>query len=309
MQNNLHTIKQLLGDRDLDSLKKLALTCKRSINKTQYYRSVLMLSAHNLEHLMKIPQLNADAVILNLEDGVSVENKPFALVLVAIFLCKYKQIEKKLIVRVNALQEGGYEEIAYLNQFCPDAIRVPKIKTVNEVKEVLDILHKDIELHLSIETSDAWLNLVSLGINTRVSAFYLGILDLFVDMGLSQSLITPQNPTTKYILSHFLITCRALHVKAVAPVFQKYKDIDTFKQWVELEKSMGYNAKACISPKQTDIVNDILKPSALHIEKAKEIIRLFEQNKSKAITGFVDERYGFIDEPIYKDALNTLRHI
>lgn len=309
MQNNLHTIKQLLSNRDLDSLKKLAVTCKRSINKTQSYRSVLMLSAHNLKHLVKIPQLNADAVILNLEDGIFVEDKPFALVLAAIFLCKYKQIGKKLIVRVNALQEGGYEEIAYLNQFYPDAIRVPKIKTANEVKGVLDILHKDIELHLSIETSDAWLNLVSLSKDTRVSAFYLGILDLFVDMGLSQSLITPQNPTIDYILSHFLITCRALHVKAVAPVFQQYKDIDTFKQWIELEKSMGYNAKACISPKQADIANDVLKPSALHIEKAKEIIRLFEQNKSKAITGFVDERYGFIDEPIYKDALNTLRHI
>ncbi len=309
MQNNLHLIEQLLSDRDLESLKKIAITCKRSINKTQHYRSALMLSAHNLKHLIKIPQLNADAVILNLEDGVCMEDKPFALVLVAIFLCKYKQTEKKLIVRVNALQEGGYEEIAYLNQFCPDAIRVPKIKTTNEVKEALDILHKDIELHLSIETSDAWLNLASLGVDKRVSAFYLGILDLFADMGLSQSLITPQNPTIEYILSHFLITCRALHVKAVAPVFQKYKDIDTFKQWIELEKSMGYDAKACISPKQADMVNDIFKPSALHIEKAKEIIRLFEQNRSKAITGFVDERYGFIDEPIYKDALNTLRHI
>ena len=309
MQNDISLIKQFLQNKDLQSLQKLAVTCKRTLNKTQSYKSVLMLSAHNLKHLIKIPQLSADAVILNLEDGVSKENKPFALVLTAIFLCKYKQLDKKLIVRVNSLQEGGYREIDYLNQFYPDAIRVPKIKTTKEVKQVLNLLHKDIELHLSVETSEAWLSLSELRVDARVSAFYLGILDLFADMDISQSLIKLDNPTLEYILSRFLITCKALHVKAVAPMFQDYKNLNTFKQWLELEKLMGYDTKACISPTQADMVNDIFKLSKSQLNRAKEIVRLFELNKSQATTGFVDKKYGFIDEPIYKDALNILKNI
>lgn len=307
MQNDINKIEQFLKNRDLEALKSLAVACKRSINKTTSFKSPLMLSAHNLKHLIKIPQLSADAVILNLEDGVSGQDKPFAMALTAIFLCRYKQLDKKLIVRVNKLTRGGYEEIEYLNDFYPDAVRVPKIKNADEVKQVLGLLHEDIELHLSIETSDAWLNLALLKVDARVSAFYLGILDLFADIGLSQSLISLQNPTVLYILSHFLITCRALHVKAVAPVFQDYKKLDTFRQWIELEKSMGYDAKGCISPKQADMANDIFRPSELQLNKAREIIRLFEQNKARSITGFVDEKYGFIDEPVYKNAVNILK--
>ena len=35
----------------------------------------------------------------------------------------------------------------------------------------------------------------------------------------------------------------------------------------------------------------------------------FEQNKKNGITGFSDERYGFIDEPIYKNAKQILKNI
>jgi citrate lyase subunit beta/citryl-CoA lyase len=110
--------------------------------------------------------------MLNLEDGVSKEDKPFALVLCAIFLTQLKKIDKKIVVRVNALDEGGYDEIVYLNQFMPDAIRVPKIRNKKEVKSIVALLHDDIELHLSIETADAWHNLASLSYGKKVTTFY-----------------------------------------------------------------------------------------------------------------------------------------
>lgn len=39
-----------------------------------------------------------------------------------------------------------------------------------------------------------------------------------------------------------------------------------------------------------------------------EKLLLFEEHASCGITGFVDERYGFIDEPIYKGALGILQY-
>lgn len=302
----LTKIEKAFRDRDLKALDKLATPAFRKLNKHNDFKSVLMLSCNKLKHLTKIADLQADCIMLNLEDGVSKEDKPFALVLCAIFLTLHKKSNKKLVVRVNSLDSSGYEEITYLNQFMPDAIRVPKIKTKKEVNSVLHLLHDDIELHLSIETAEAWKNLNTLAVNKKVTAFHLGILDLFTDMGLSQSLIDLKNPTLHYILSHFLITSLSLGVKPVSFIFQEFNDLDTFKQWLELEKSMGYSAKGCISPAQALLVNQLFVDTQKELKRAKIIVQLFEMYKDEGITGFVDEEYGFIDEPIYKGALSSL---
>ena len=302
----LTKIEKAYRERDLEALDKLAIPTFREINKDNSFKSVLMLSCNKIKHLSKIEELEADCIMLNLEDGVSKEEKPFALVLCAIFLSKHKKSKKKLVVRVNALNEGGYEEITYLNQFMPDAIRVPKIKTKKEVNSVLQLLNDDIELHLSIETASAWKNLNTLAIHKRVSTFHLGILDLFADMKLSQSLINLQNPTLQYMLSHFLITSLSVGVKPVSFIFQEFKDLDTFGEWLELEKSMGYSAKGCISPAQVALVNKLFVDTEKELQRAKTIVQLFEMHKEEGITGFVDEEYGFIDEPIYKGALSLL---
>lgn len=292
--------------RDLEALDKLAVPAFREINKNNSFKSPLMLSCNKIKHLEKIQSLEADCIMLNLEDGVSPDEKPFALVLCAIFLMKHKKCDKKLVVRVNALDEGGYEEITYLNQFMPDAIRVPKIKSKEEVNSVLALLNDEIDLHLSIETASAWHKLSELAVNKRVTTFYLGILDLFADMKLSQGLINIDNPTISYMLSHFLVTCKAMGVKPVSFVFQEFKDEATFRKWLELEKSMGYDAKGCISPNQVKLVNAMFVDKEAEIKRAKVIIKLFEMHRDEGITGFVDEEYGFIDEPIYKGALALL---
>lgn len=305
----LDKIEEAYAKRDLEALDALATPCFRELNKKNNFRSALMLSSHNLKHLMKIESLEADCIILNLEDGVAKEDKPFALVLAAIFLSRLQKCEKKLVVRVNALDEGGYEEITYLNQFMPDAIRVPKIQNAKEVRDILHLLNDDIELHLSIETASSWINLSSLAVNKRVSAFYLGILDLFADMGLSQSLVDSNNPTLQYMLSHFLITSKALGVKPVSFVYQEFQDLETFSQWLTMEKTMGYDAKACISPKQVTLANEIFVDKEQEIARAQVIVKLFEMHRDEGITGFVDDEYGFIDEPIYKGAVRLLKDI
>ena len=302
----LQKIKEAYEARDLEALDAMAVPTYREQYKSNDFRSALMLSCHNIKHLEKIASLEAECIILNLEDGVADQEKPFALALCALYLSRHKKLDKKLVVRINALNEGGYEELTYLNQFRPDAIRVPKIKTQKEVLDLLHLLHEDIELHLSIETAQGWNNLASLAPNKRVSAFYLGILDLFADMKLPQSLISPKNPTLHYILAHFLITTKALGVKPVSFAFQEYKNTQHFEEWLILEKQLGFDAKMCITPNQVHMVNDIFRDEARELARAEVIVKLFEMHKDEGVTGFVDDEYGFIDEPIYKGALALL---
>jgi citrate lyase subunit beta/citryl-CoA lyase len=89
-------------------------------------------------------------------------------------------------------------------------------------------------------------------------------------------------------------------------VFQEFKNLDEFEEWITLEKRMGYDAKGCISPEQAKLVNRMFADSERDIRRAKTIVRLFELKKEEGITGFEDDEFGFIDEPIYKGALALL---
>lgn len=304
--NNPEKLNNLIEKGDITALKSLAVPVKRHLNRSLSFRSAMMLSAHNLKHLSKIPTLAAECLMLNLEDGVSTEQKPFALALCAMALASNSACNQKLVVRVNPLHEGGEEDILFLNPFMPDAIRVPKIRSVEDVRRVLALVDENIEVHLSIETKEAWLALRELAIDPRIKAYYLGILDLFADLGLSQSLLLPDNPSVQYMLSHFLVTSRACGVKAVSFVYQDYKNHDGLRNWLEMEKMMGYDAKGCISPAQVEMIHEIFGHSEAEIEKCREIVNLFEEHSARGISGFVDERFGFIDEPIYKGALSVL---
>jgi citrate lyase subunit beta/citryl-CoA lyase len=64
-----------------------------------------------------------------------------------------------------------------------------------------------------------------------------------------------------------------------------------------------------MGPKQAIIANEIFDTDDTEVQRAKHIKEIFELNSSKGINGFMDDDYGFIDEPIYRDALNILKNI
>jgi len=273
---------------------------------TRVRRSALMVSAHRVKHLNKLDELAADIAIINLEDGVAPEEKPRARALAALFVANARQASSELVVRVNPMGEGGEEDIKLINRSLPDAIRIPKIRTAQEVEHVCRLVDPSIRIHLSIETGEALKGLTDLRIEERVDTIYLGILDLCADLRLPQSVMTPDSPTAHYLLSRFLVDAHIAGFHPVSFVYQEYKDLATFEQWCLLERRMGFSSKGCISPGQVEVANRVFAPNSEEIERAKAIVRCFEQEAAQGNTGFVHEQYGFIDEPIYRGALAVL---
>jgi citrate lyase subunit beta / citryl-CoA lyase len=300
-------LEKIVEAKDIESLEALLKPNNRIQNRRQGFKAALMLSAHNLKHLLKIESLKSDCIMLNLEDGVSAELKPLALRLAAFYLSKNPQSSKKIVVRVNAIDEGGLDEIRFLNAFKPDAIRIPKVRDLSDVITALDVLDENIELHLSIETKEAFSNLKSLQYKGRVKAVYLGVLDLLADLGLEQGINMPENPTMHYLLAEFLISARIIDAYPVSFVYQDYQNTAEFKRWLQLEKMMGFTSKGCVSPAQADAAMQHFELEDKALEKAHYIIELFEKMKKQGVTGFADDKYGFIDEPIYKGALRLLQ--
>ncbi len=307
-ENFIKELEEIIKNKDYDKIDIYIKTPQREKKKKLFIKSALMVSAHQVKHMNKLDELNADVAVINLEDGVSKELKPIALKMAALFLSNIKKSNSQLVVRVNSLDESGAEEIEYLNRFKPDAIRVPKIRKKEDIKKALKLIDENIDVHLSIETKEAFLNLKDLRIDKRIKVYYLGILDLLSDLGIYQDVLKISNPTIDYILSKYLVISNANGVCPVSFVYQDYKNLEEFEEWCIYEKSMGFSAKGCISPAQVDIANRIFTPSIGIIEKAKYIKNIFEKMRETGITGFSDEKYGFIDEPIYKDALNILKN-
>ncbi len=271
-------------------------------------RSYLMVAADKEKHLSKIKELSCDAAMVNLEDGVFDKVGALELLSNRFSLSGFRATNKYVVVRINPIDETGYDEIVELNKLKPHAIRIPKIKTIDDVQKAIDLIDDDIEIHLSIETKEAFHNLSKLRLDKRVTTVYLGILDLLESLELPQNLLKLENPMIDYILSRFLVKSKTVGFKPVFLTYQDYKNTEEFTKWIQKAKMIGYTASSCISPTQAQIVNQIFSKDEKEIEKAKYIIKVFEENRVKGITGFSDGLYGFIDEPIYKDAKQILKN-
>ncbi len=267
-----------------------------------------MVAGDKQKHLDKLFDLQCDTAMVNLEDGVY--DKQYALdLLVKNFSKRLMRLDnKEVIVRVNDLNFGGVDDIKIINKLKPNAIRIPKIKDISDVELALKLIDNDIDIHLSIETKEGFKNISKFKIDDRVKTVYLGILDLLESLELPQNIITINNPMIEYILSKFLIDSKLVNLNPVSFTYQNYKNINMFELWCLKCKNMGYSAMSCISPQQVDIVNKVFANGAEEIKKARYIKKVFEIKKQQGVTGFADKSYGFIDEPIYKDALLLLKN-
>ena len=300
---------------NLEDIKKLTLEQKEKLlnpnNKFKLkkglHRSNMMLNPLKLKHLNRLDNLNCDAVTLNLEDAIAPSKKREALINIALILSNLKETKSEIIIRINPLNNGGLEELNFLKEYCFNAIRISKVKEYQEVQKVLNILPNDKKVHISLESKEAFRDLSFWGKNSRFERANLGILDLLADLKLPQSLLKIKNETISYILTKFLTDSKIAGIEATSFMYQDYSNTTEFKDFCNWERSLGFTSKACMGPAQVEIANTIFAPTKADIQKAQEIKKLFEQNSKKEINGFMHKKYGFIDEPIYKDALNQLK--
>ena len=300
---------------NLDEISALALEEKEKLLNpknsfklvSSFHRSNMMLNPLNLKHLNRIDSLEADAITLNLEDAIAPSRKREALINIAFVLSHLKSTKSEIIIRVNPLESGGKVEIEFLNSYCFNAVRVSKVRSEQEVQEALKLLDKQKELHISLETKEAFVNLASWRVDSRFKRANLGILDLLADLKLPQSMLKLKHPTIEYILTKFLVDAKSIGVEPTSFMYQDYKNLDEFKDFLVWEKQLGFTSKACMGPAQVEVANRVLSLSSEELQRAKEIKEAFEASAKEGVNGFLHPKYGFIDEPIYKDSLNLLK--
>ncbi|OSM02210.1 HpcH/HpaI aldolase/citrate lyase family protein [Magnetofaba australis] len=265
-------------------------------------RSIMMVAGDKARHLEKIPHLAADWAMVNLEDGVGDKEAARHLVAEKLAALDPAVLAERVVIRLNPWDAGALDDLAILGHLTPRAWRLPKVESAETLRAALAKLPASSELHFTVETRAALADLRHLRVDGRVTTAYLGMLDLLADLGLPQSLLTPDNPTINYLLAQFLVECRMSGLNPVGFVYQNHRDIAGLEQWADKLKRMGYTAMGCIAPAQAEALNRAFAPDADAIARAQRILELFETSQANGVTGFDDPEFGFIDEPIARDA-------
>jgi len=277
------------------------------------YRSMLFAPGSDTKKMNKAYGLEADAIILDLEDAVAHSQKATAREQVKEFLGSPPA--KPTFVRVNDaktpfiladLQAAAGKPIT--------GIFLAKTESAEEVKHVdwlLSLLEGEqvpekqkLELVPFLETS--------LGVEKaydiacacpRVKRLALGGNDFTTDIG------TPYSTTGDeffYARSRLVVASRAAGIEApLDTVCPFIKDTDSLQEDAKRAQRLGFQGKMVIHPNQIGPVNTIFSPSEKEINNARKIVAAFEEAEAKG-TGVIQVDGKMVEYPIVNRARQVL---
>ena len=239
----------------------------------QLTRSVLYLPASNPRAVEKARGLNADAVILDLEDAVAPDAKAEARA-AAVEALKAGGFRGRVGVRVNGLDTPwGEDDLAALSGLTPDFVVAPKIESAEAVQAVAARLPKGAALWIMIETPLSVLRLDQIaGAGAPLAAMMLGINDFGERMNLV--LGTDREPLKPW-LAAVVAAARGHGLLAMDGVVNATGDTARLEAECLQGRAFGFDGKSLIHPDQIAAANTAFSPSPDEVAKAREVVAAF----------------------------------
>jgi citrate lyase subunit beta/citryl-CoA lyase len=256
----------------------------------------------------------ADAIMFDLEDSVSLNEKDAARLLVyeALKTCDFGQTE--VLVRVNGLNTPyGRDDFETIVRAKPDAIRLPKTETPEDVQEAdalitqiekqIGLKQGTIKLMAAIESALGVINAYKIATaSSRLIGIAIGAEDFVTDLKTTRS---PDGIELLTARSQILFAARAAGIDALDTVFSDVDDEEGFIREVKLIKQLGFDGKSLINPRQITIVHDIYTPTEDEIMKSIQVIEAAKEAEEKG-SGVISLNGKMIDKPIVERARRVL---
>ncbi len=256
-------------------------------------RSALFVPGDSEKKLAKGLESGADALFIDLEDSVALDNKEAARTITAQFLKDTEPLKGRpeLFVRINAFDTGFVEkDLAAVIPFAPEGIVLPKSEHGKDVTRLdallrVDEVRADIEdssikiIAIITETAIGTLNAGTYNRSSkRLNAVSWGAEDLSADIGA----IRRRNDDGSYrdifrfARVQTLLGAIAAGVEPLDTVYPDFKDESGFQHECMEAMYDGFTGKMAIHPAQVPIINEIFTPSDEEIERAQSIVDTFE---------------------------------
>ncbi|SIT31226.1 CoA ester lyase [Achromobacter sp. MFA1 R4] len=237
-------------------------------------RSVLYMPGANARALDKARTLDADALILDLEDAVAPDAKKLARAQVASALRAGGFGRRECIVRVNALDTPwGLDDVRAIAQAGADAVLLPKVESAAQLAalgEALDAAGapSDLPLWAMAETPLGFLRLDAIaGGHARLAAIVVGTSDLVKDLHARH---TPARHETLLARSLAVMAARAHGLAVLDGVHLDLNDDAGLQDACRQGRDQGFDGKTLIHPRQIAAANAAFAPTPEELDGARK---------------------------------------
>ncbi len=242
------------------------------------YRSVLYIPGSKPRALEKARSLPVDAIIFDLEDAVSPDEKAQARDTLFEALTEGGYSDRAKLVRINGFDtDWGADDLARLASSGADGILLPKVGSPADLDDLRQRMQAagfpDTPVWAMIETCEGVLNAAAIAAAEGLAGFVLGTNDLAKELGCRTR---ADRLPLMISLQHSLLAARAQGIVALDGVYNAFKDEDGLRVEAQQGRDLGYDGKTLIHPAQVAIANAAFAPSDDEIDLARRQIAAFE---------------------------------
>lgn len=244
-------------------------------------RSVLYMPGANERALEKAKTLDADGLILDLEDAVAPDAKEAARERVCAAASSKEYGKREVTIRVNGLDTEWHDaDLRAAAQAGPDAIVVPKVNSAAEVHNIERALElggapDHTKIWAMVETPVAMLHAEEIAsASERLTVLVMGTNDLAKEL---HAEFVPGRAPLLGGLSLALLAARATGKAILDGVYNDVKDLEGFEAECLQGRQFGFDGKTLIHPGQVEACNEVFAPGEAEVEEARAVIAAFEE--------------------------------
>lgn len=228
-------------------------------------RSLLFLPASNDRAIAKARALDADLVILDLEDSVREEDKPAARE-AAVAAIAEGFGDRPTAIRVNAFGSRHYgEDVVAVRRSAAHLVVLAKAETPKQVADAAWLMGRPVLA--MIETPRGVLDAAAIAPVSR--GLIAGTNDLAAALGLPAE---AGRHGLVYALQRIVLAARAAGVAAFDGVHNRLEAGEALTAECREGRHFGFDGKSVIHPSQIDPVNLAFAPSEAELESAQRLV-------------------------------------
>ncbi len=262
----------------------------------RFARSWLFVPGDSERKLAKCWSSGADAIIIDLEDSVTAENKALARITTAeaIRQARASGVTTTIVIRLNALQTGLVsDDIVATIRAGADGFVAPKVANAADVETFAQLLDRaEVQgqeqsaiIPIATEVPEAIFRLDEIArAHERVRGLFWGMEDLGAEVGARRTRRDDGEilDAFKTVRSLAMFAAASAGIACVDTPFVDIANADGLTKEATEASWMGFSGKLAIHPAQVEPINVAFSPSPEEIEDALTILRMSREGGGAA---------------------------
>lgn len=326
-------------------LPEMARGTEYETQRDRFRRSRLYLPGNEPRFMLNAGIHEPDGIILDLEDSVAPAAKDAARVLVRNALRSIDFRGAERMVRINQ-GDVGLEDLDFVVPHNVHVVLIPKVENADQVRRVDERIRgilktrespraagfsprgpapaeeprasaraakpasgghgaeRQVYLMPIVESALGALRAYEIATATEtVVALTIGLEDYTADIGAAR---TAEGRESFWARCQVVNAARAAGVQPIDSVFSDVADMEGLRNSVLEAKSLGFDGKGCIHPRQIAVIHEAFAPTPEELDKARRIVEAFEEAQARGL-GVVALGSKMIDPPVVKRAQRVVK--